>query len=118
MPDGVLGPIAVRGRIAIVPVRNGQIVALELSADGDKPSVLWETTARDGARVLAGCSLTETHVYAITHDGFLIVMGAKTGMAFVEARAGTEAAIVPVDDSGGTKVLLSSGLEGRYTPGT
>ena len=46
----------------------------------------------------------------------VFVMGAEKGMAFVESRPGTEAAIVTVDDSGKTEVLLSSGLVGRYKP--
>jgi thiamine biosynthesis lipoprotein len=46
----------------------------------------------------------------------VFVMGAKDGMAFIEARADTEAVIVTVGDSGGIKVLLSTGLTQRYRP--
>jgi len=79
MPDGVLGAIAVRGRAAIVPVRNGQIVAVGIPAGDDAPDILWKTTARQGARVLAGCAFAEDRVYAVTHDGYLVLMNAKTG---------------------------------------
>jgi outer membrane protein assembly factor BamB len=79
MPDGVLGPIAVAGRTAIVPVRNGEIVAIDIAAGDDASRVLWRTVARQGSRILAGCALTETNVYAVTHDGYLVVMDAKTG---------------------------------------
>jgi len=84
MPDGVLGPIAVRGRTAIVPVRNGEIVALDIAAADDASRVIWKAVARKGARALAGPALTETNVYVVTHDGYLIVMDAKTG-AVVES---------------------------------
>lgn len=60
--------------------------------------------------------LTPTAEEADALSTAVFVMGAKTGMAFIEARADTEAAIVTVDDSGGIKVLLSPGLKQRYTP--
>jgi outer membrane protein assembly factor BamB len=79
MPDGVLGPIAVAGKTAIVPVRNGEIVAVNLAAKDDASRILWRAVPRQGSRILAGCALTETNVYAVTHDGHLVVMDAKTG---------------------------------------
>lgn len=79
MPDGVLGPIAVRGKTAIVPVRNGEIVALNIAAADDASRVMWKTVPREGARALAGPAFTDTNVYAVTHDGYLVVMDAKTG---------------------------------------
>ncbi len=79
MADGVLGPIAVVNQTAIVPVRNGEIVALDLGAENEQARVLWRTVPRKGSRALAGTAFTGTHVYALTHDGFLFVLDAKTG---------------------------------------
>jgi len=81
MPDGVLGPIAATGRVAIVPVRSGEVVAIELPEPGGagRPEVLWRQMPRKGGRVLAGCALTESRVYVVTHDGFLTVLDAETG---------------------------------------
>jgi len=79
MDDGVLGPIAVRDRTAIVPVRNGEIVALDLAAAGKASRVLWKTVPREGSRILAGTAFTGTHVYVVTHDGYLVVLNAETG---------------------------------------
>lgn len=79
MDDGVLGPIAVVNQRAIVPVRSGEIVALDLTAPDEASRVLWRTVARKGARVLAGAAYTGTHVYAVTHDGYLVVLDAETG---------------------------------------
>ena len=77
--DGVLGPVAVHGRTAIVPVRNGEILALDLDATDADSRVIWKAVARTNARVLAGPALTDTHVYVITHDGYLVVLDVKTG---------------------------------------
>ncbi|MCP4375183.1 MAG: PQQ-binding-like beta-propeller repeat protein [bacterium] len=79
MADGVLGPIAVLGNIAIVPVRSGNIAALDLKAKDEKSRVLWKTVARKGARSLSGSAFTGSHVYTVTHDGYLVVLDAKTG---------------------------------------
>ncbi|MBT3199838.1 MAG: PQQ-binding-like beta-propeller repeat protein [Phycisphaerales bacterium] len=79
MPDGVLGPIAVCDKTAIVPVRNGDVAALDLGAKDADSRVLWKTVARKGSRVLAGAGFTGTHAYVITHDGYLVILDAKTG---------------------------------------
>jgi len=79
MGDGVLGPIAVAGQTAIVPVRSGEIVALDLAAEDQASRVRWRTVARRGSRVLAGTAFTGTHVYLVTHDGYLVVLDAETG---------------------------------------
>ncbi len=76
MPDGVLGAVAVKGSTAIAPVRNGDLVALNLAQQGKE---LWRTKVRDGAKALAGPAFTGTHVYAVSHDGYLVVFDAKTG---------------------------------------
>jgi len=79
MGDGVLGPIAVLNQTAIVPVRSGEIVALDLAAKDAASRVLWRTVARKGSRVLAGAAYTGRCVYLLTHDGYLVVLNAKTG---------------------------------------
>ena len=79
MGDGVLGPIAVWHQTAIVPVRTGEVVALDLTAKDAASRILWRTIARKGSRVLAGTACTPAHVYLVTHDGYLVVLNAKTG---------------------------------------
>jgi outer membrane protein assembly factor BamB len=112
MPDGVLGPIAVRGQTAIVPVRNGEIVAVNIAAKDDASRILWRTVARQGARILAGCALTETNVYAVTHDGHLVVMDAKTGKvlksSYVNADPGEMGMSIASPMVGGGRVYVGS----------
>jgi len=79
MGDGVLGPIAVLNGIAIVPVRSGEIAALDLGAKDETSRILWNTVARKGSRILAGAAYTGSHAYLVTHDGYLVVLDAKTG---------------------------------------
>ena len=79
MGDGVLGPIAVLNQTAIVPVRSGEIAALDLGAKDAASRVLWKTVPRKGSRALGGAAYTGRHVYLLTHDGYLIVLDAKTG---------------------------------------
>jgi len=90
MSDGVLGPIAVFDKTAIVPVRSGEIAALDLGAKDAESRILWTTAARKGSRVLAGAAYTGSHAYVVTHDGYLIVMDAKTGKALEEIYVNAE----------------------------
>ncbi|MBL7220332.1 MAG: PQQ-binding-like beta-propeller repeat protein [Phycisphaerae bacterium] len=90
MSDGVLGPIAVLDKTAIVPVRSGEVAALDLGAKGAEARILWTTAARKGSRVLAGAAYTGSHAYVVTHDGYLIVMDAKTGKALEEIYVNAE----------------------------
>ncbi len=76
MPDAVLGTIAVRDGIAICPIRNGEIVALDLKADGKE---LWRRQVSERSPALAGPAFTGTHVYATTSDGYLSVLDATSG---------------------------------------
>lgn len=74
LPDAVLGAIAVRDGIAIAPVRNGEIVALDV-ATGD---LRWRTSiSRKPA--LGAPAFTGTHIYATSADGFLSVLDARDG---------------------------------------
>lgn len=76
LPDVVLGAIAVRGQTAVVPVRNGEVVAVDLSRDG---AILWRRRISQTAAVLAGPALTDTCVYAVSADGYLAVLDVKDG---------------------------------------
>jgi outer membrane protein assembly factor BamB len=93
MPDGVLGPIAVSGSTAIIPVRSGEVVAIELPQPGAadaQPRILWRQTPRENGRILAGCAVTAERVYAVTHDGFVIAMDRKTGKVLESVYANGE----------------------------
>ena len=79
MPDGVLGPIAVVDKTAIVPVRSGEVVAMDLGARDEASRILWRTVARKGSRVLAGAAFTGTRAYVVTHDGYLVVLDSADG---------------------------------------
>lgn len=76
MPDVVLGTIAVRDGVAICPIRNGEIVALDLTAEGKE---LWRQRISDRSPALAGPAFTGTHVYATTSDGYLSVLDSASG---------------------------------------
>ena len=76
MPDAVLGTIAVRDGVAICPVRNGEIVALDLKSNGKE---LWRQRISERSPALAGPAFTGTHVYATTADGYLSILDAATG---------------------------------------
>jgi len=76
MPDAVLGAIAVRDGIAICPVRNGEIVALDLNDNGRE---LWRQRISERSPALAGPAFTGTHVYATTSDGYMSVLDAASG---------------------------------------
>ena len=76
LPDAVLGTIAVRNGIAICPVRNGEVVALDLKSNGKE---LWRQRISERSPALAGPAFTGTHVYATTADGYLSILDAATG---------------------------------------
>ncbi len=76
LPDTVLAPIAVSGRVAVVSCRNGEIVALDLRKSG---AVLWRVKPSTTAPVLAGVAFTGELVYAVTSDGYLHILEAKDG---------------------------------------
>jgi len=76
MPDAVLGTIAVRNGIAICPVRNGEIVSLDLKSDGKE---LWRQRISERSPALAGPAFSGSHVYATTSDGYMSVLDAADG---------------------------------------
>lgn len=76
MPDAVLGAIACKDGIAICPVRNGEVVAINLKDSGKE---LWRQRINKSMPVLAAPSFTGTHVYAVSQDGYLAVLNGKDG---------------------------------------
>ena len=71
MGDAVLGAIAVKDNVAIAPVRDGRIVALDLAAGSPDKRELWSRQIKKNSRALAGPAFTGSHIYAITHDGYM-----------------------------------------------
>jgi outer membrane protein assembly factor BamB len=78
MPDAVLGPIAVRDGKAVCPVRNGEVVALDLKTGGE-PRILWRQRVSGRSPVLAGPGFTGGLVYAVSQDGYMAVLDAADG---------------------------------------
>ena len=76
MPAAILGAIAVRDGVAVCPVRNGEIIAIDLIAEGKE---LWRTRVHGDSPVMAGPSFTGSHVYAVSSDGYLAVIDASDG---------------------------------------
>ena len=78
MHDAVLGRIAVSGSRAIVPVRNGEVVALDISSRSG-PSELWRQRVHGQKAILAGPAFTAEYVYLVSQDGWLAVLDAQDG---------------------------------------
>jgi len=76
LPDAVLGPIAVKGLVGIVACRNGEVVAIDLAQQGKE---LWRARLNKTAPALAGPAFTGDTVYAVSNDGYLLVLDAKDG---------------------------------------
>lgn len=72
----VLGAIAARDGKAVCAALGGEIVAIDLAAEGQ---TLWRAPVGDRSLLKAGPALTETHVYVLTHDGYLCVLEATGG---------------------------------------
>jgi len=78
LPDAVLGAIAVRDGIAICPIRNGEVFAIDLrKADGNR--ILWRAAVNGSAAVLAGTAFTGSLVYAVSQDGYMAILDARDG---------------------------------------
>jgi len=76
--NSVLGAISARDGKAVCAVLDGEVVALDLKDNG---KILWRKTVRERSLLKAGPALTETHVYLLTHDGYLCVLEAVDGRA-------------------------------------
>lgn len=74
-PDAILGAVAARDGVVICPVRSGEVVALK----AENGSVLWRRAVSGKAAVLAGPAFTGKYVYAVSRDGYLMVLDAKDG---------------------------------------
>jgi outer membrane protein assembly factor BamB len=74
--NSVLGAIAARGGRAVCAVLSGEVLAIDTKANG---KILWRTPVRERSLLKAGPALTETHVYVLTHDGYLCVLDAANG---------------------------------------
>jgi outer membrane protein assembly factor BamB len=83
--DAVLGAVATAGDRAVVGVRDGTVVCLNL-ADG---SQRWRSVARTGDTLLASPALTDSTVYVMTSSGWLVVMDADTGAVLEQHYANT-----------------------------
>lgn len=76
MPDAVLGSIATQGSTAVVPCRNGEVIALDLAAKGKE---LWRARVNRLAPVLAGPAIADGRVFAISNDGWMAVLDLADG---------------------------------------
>ncbi len=76
MPDAVLGAIATAGTLAVVPCRNGEVIAIDLAAQG---KVLWRARVNQQAPVLAAPAITEEFVYAVSNDGWMAIFDRHDG---------------------------------------
>lgn len=74
MADAVLGAVAA-GKCLICPVASGEVVALDPKT-GD---ILWSTAVSGRAPVLAAPVVTESHVYAVSQDGYLAKLDLDSG---------------------------------------
>jgi outer membrane protein assembly factor BamB len=74
LADAVLGQIALDDGKVFCPVRNGTVVALDVR-DGQK---LWSQTISD-APMLGGITCAGRNLYAVSSDGFLVILDATTG---------------------------------------
>jgi outer membrane protein assembly factor BamB len=74
--NSVLGAIAAHDGKAVCGVLDGEVVAIDTKDHGQ---ILWRKPVRDRSLLKASPALTETHVYALTHDGYLCVLDAASG---------------------------------------
>ncbi|MCF7974934.1 MAG: PQQ-like beta-propeller repeat protein [Phycisphaerae bacterium] len=74
MADAVLGAVAA-GKVLICPVASGEVVAL----NPDNGDILWSASISGRAPVLAAPVVTESHVYAVSQDGYLAKLDLNSG---------------------------------------
>ena len=74
MADAVLGAVAA-GKFLICPVASGQVVAL----DPENGDILWSAAVSGRTPVLAAPVVTESHVYAVSQDGYLAKLDLDSG---------------------------------------
>ena len=109
LDDAVLGTIAFREGALICPSRTGEVTALAVS-DG---RVLWRTRISGNAPVLGGCAFTGRCVYAVSSDGYLVMIDFKEGKILEktylndQAKPGTGLTLSPPQVIGGRVVVGS-----------
>jgi len=119
--DAVLGSIAVDHGMMIIPLRTGEVAALEV-ADGH---VLWRSHVSGSAPVLVGGALTKQRAYVVSSDGYLVAFAASTGKIIEKVylndqkKAGTGLSLSPPQvsgnriivgsETGGLRALLGTG---------
>jgi outer membrane protein assembly factor BamB len=74
LPDAVLGNLALSDGKAFCPVRDGSVVAIDL----ENGQEIWRQQISQ-APVLAGTACSGDSVYAVSSDGVLVVVDARTG---------------------------------------
>lgn len=74
LPDAVLGNLVIVDGKVFCPVRDGTVVALDLE-NGER---IWQQQISN-APVLAGITTAGDAVYAVSSDGFLVLLDSKTG---------------------------------------
>ena len=74
MPDAVLGAVAA-GDVLVAPVAAGEVTALN-PADGSK---VWSTAISGKSPVLAGASVADGRVYAVSSDGYMGILSLEDG---------------------------------------
>ncbi len=75
MPDAVLGAIAVREGLMVVPVADGSVMGLDPATGRE----LWRTEVHRGSPVLADPALAGDRIFAVSRDGYLAVLRASDG---------------------------------------
>ncbi|MGC4033772.1 MAG: PQQ-binding-like beta-propeller repeat protein [Tepidisphaeraceae bacterium] len=73
--DAVLGPIAYRDGLLIVPTRSDSVIAL----NADDGTERWRTSINRAVPILAGAAITDAFVYVHASDGTLAVLDKVTG---------------------------------------
>ncbi len=123
MGDAVLGPLACSEKIALCPVRTGELVALS-PADG-KP--IWSQRISGKAAVLSGCVLAGDKAIALSSDGYLALLDARDGRLLQKhyvndpARPGQQGLSISTPTLAGNLVLVGSetgGLRAFLCQGT
>jgi outer membrane protein assembly factor BamB len=110
LDDAVLGAIAHYEDKLICPCRSGEVIALNI-ADG---KMIWHTPVNGHSPVLAGCVLDGSDVYAVSSDGYLARLDARTGKIIGQLRNIND----PAKPSTGKTMSTPREVGGRLFVGT
>ena len=75
VPNAILGAIAVRDGRAVVPVRNGEVIAIDMETQ----EILWRARVHGDSPVMCSPAVTDKYVYATSTDGYLAVIDVEDG---------------------------------------